>query len=305
MQGFILKRVLFGAVTLFALTVVVFVLARTTGDPVLLMLGQDASDEAIADLQRHLGLDQPYPTQYWLFINGLARGDLGESLRYRRPALDLVKDRLPNSLKLGAVAMMFALLLSFPLGIAAAVRRGTWIDQGARMVSVLGVTMPGFLVGILVMELFAVRLRLLPTSGMGGPEHYILPGFTMSLFVLASMTRLLRSSMIEALGSEYIKLARLKGISEWLVVWKHALRNSVIPVLTLGGIFLAAMVTVGVIVETVFSWPGIGRLSYDAIVGRDFPVIQAVVIMAGGLVISANLLVDVAYALVDPRIRQQ
>lgn len=303
MRRFLLRRLVQGVITLFVLSTIVFVLARLTGDPTDLLVPMDATPEAISAVKHELGLDKPYYVQYWVFVSRAVRGDFGDSVRLKRPAMKMVMDRLPNSIKLGAVAMVFALLASFPLGVMSAVKRGKWVDHVARFVAVAGMTAPPFLVGILIMQLFSVKLGWLPSAGMRGPESYIMPGFTLGLFALASMTRLLRSSMLEVLDSEFIKLVRLKGASERIVIWKHAVRNSIMPVLTMGGMYFALMVTVAVVVETVFNWPGIGTLSYSAIIGRDFPVIQAVVIVAAALVILVNLLVDIAYAFLDPRIR--
>lgn len=305
MQGFILKRLLQAVITLFILTIIVFLVVRATGDPMDVMVPTDAPEEIREAMREKLGLNESYPSQYWTFITDAVTGDFGESIRYKQPVMDLLEDRLPDSLKLAVVGMVLAILLSIPLGVLAAVRRGTWLDKGASTFAVVGVTTPSFLVGILLIEFISVRWELLPTAGMGDWKHYIMPAFTMSLPAVASMTRLLRSSMIDALESDYIKLARLKGIPERVVVWKHALRNSVVSVVTMGGIYLASMVTMAVIVETVFAWPGIGRLSYEAIIGRDYPVVQAIVIVAGALVIMANLMVDIAYGFLDPRIRHR
>ncbi|MFC1919746.1 ABC transporter permease [Chloroflexota bacterium] len=303
MQRFLLRRLIQGVITLFVLSIVVFALARITGDPTDLLVPPEASQETKEEVRRHLGLDKPYHVQYWVFISNAVKGDFGNSLRLQRPAMKLVMQRMPNSLKLSTVAMTMALLLAFPLGIIAAVKKGKSADHFARTFAVLFVTMPAFLVGIIFMELFAVKLGWVPTSGMFEWKSYILPGLTLALIAMAPMTRLLRSSMLDVVDSEYVKLARLKGIPERVVIWKHALRNAVIPLLTMAGVYFGLIVTMAVVVETVFNWPGIGTLAYESIMARDFPVIQAVVIAVAALVMVVNLLVDVAYAYVDPRIR--
>jgi peptide/nickel transport system permease protein len=220
-----------------------------------------------------------------------------------RPALALILERFPASLKLALVALFISILIGIPLGVLSAVKRGSFLDALARLLALLGQSLPAFWLGIVLMYFFSVKLRLLPTSGYGGIRHFILPAATMGLFTVAAVTRLTRSSMLEVLDSEYIKLARIKGVSETIVIWKHALRNSLMPVITFMGTFFATMITGAVVIETVFSWPGIGRLAYESILNRDFPVMQGVILFMTTLYILANLIVDVLYAWVDPRIR--
>jgi peptide/nickel transport system permease protein len=231
------------------------------------------------------------------------QGDFGRSIKGQMPVLDLIKDRLPNSIKLAAVSMVITLMLALPLGVMAAVRKGTAIDTVANIVAVLGQSLPQFWVGIVLIQIFAVYLRLLPVAGTGSVYHYILPGFTLGWFLVAGIMRLLRSSMLEVLDSEFVKLARIKGLSPRAVIWKHALKNALIPVLTFGAIYLAILMTGAILVETVFAWPGIGQLIYQGIVYRDFPVVQAVVLLTAFVVVTVNLLVDITYAYIDPRIR--
>jgi peptide/nickel transport system permease protein len=295
--------VLQSVLALLAISMLVFCMSRMTGDPVMLMLPDDASPEDIAQLRHALGLDRPLPVQYWVFLSRAVQGDFGRSIKGQMPVVDMLKERLPNSLKLGGVALGIAVLLAFPLGVVAAVHKGTALDTMANMVAVLGQSLPQFWVGIVLIQIFAVRLRWLPVAGVGSVWHYVLPAFTLGWFVVAGMMRLLRSSMLDILGSEFVKLARIKGMPEGTVVWKHALRNAMIPVLTFGAIYLAALITGAILVETVFAWPGIGQLIYQGIVFRDFPVVQAVVLLTAGLVTSVNLLVDILYAYLDPRIR--
>jgi peptide/nickel transport system permease protein len=230
-------------------------------------------------------------------------GDFGTSIRARRPVIELLEARLPNSLKLAAFAMGVSIALAFPLGIMAAVRKGTAVDRTAQIVSILGQSLPTFWVAIVLVEVVAGRLQWLPAGGNEGFTSYILPGFTLGWFVVAGLMRLLRSGMLEVLDSEYVKLARLKGVVEHRVVWVHALKNALIPVVTFAGIYFAILVTTAIVVETVFAWPGLGRLAYDGITSRDFPVIQAVVLTTAAIVATVNLGVDCLYALIDPRIR--
>jgi peptide/nickel transport system permease protein len=281
----------------------IFCMSRLTGDPTMLMLPDDATREDIAQLRHALGLDRPLPVQYWVFISKAVQGDFGRSIKGQMPVLDMLKERLPNSIKLAAVALGIAVLLAFPLGVMAAVKKGTGLDTLANIVAVLGQSLPQFWVGIVLIQVFAVQLRWLPVAGVGSLAHYVLPAFTLGWFVVAGMMRLLRSSMLDVMGSEFVKLARIKGLPSRTVIWKHALRNALIPVLTFGAIYLAILITGAILVETVFAWPGVGQLIYQGIVFRDFPVVQAVVLLTAGIVITVNLLVDITYAYIDPRIR--
>lgn len=303
MQRYIVTRVFQSVIALLAISLLVFCMSRLTGDPTTLMLPDDASQEDIAQLRRALGLDQPLAVQYWVFLSNAVQGDLGRSLKGQMPVTEMLAERLPNSLKLAAVAMGFAVMLAFPLGVVAAVKRGTAFDTTANIIAVLGQSLPQFWVGIVLIQIFAVHLRWLPVAGVGTLWHYVMPAFTLGWFVVAGMMRLLRSSMLDILGSEFVKLARIKGVPEKSVIWKHALRNAMIPVLTFGAVYMAILVTGAILVETVFAWPGIGQLIYQGIVFRDFPVVQAVVLLTAGLVITTNMLVDVLYAYLDPRIR--
>jgi peptide/nickel transport system permease protein len=303
MQRYILRRLFQSVLALLAISMLIFCMSRMTGDPVMLMLPDDASAEDMAQLRHALGLDRPLPVQYWVFISKAVQGDFGRSIKGQMPVIDMLKERLPNSLKLGAVALGIAVLLAFPLGVVAAVKKGTALDTVANVVAVLGQSLPQFWVGIVLIQIFAVRLRWLPVAGVGSVWHYVLPAFTLGWFVVAGMMRLLRSSMLDILDSEFVKLARIKGVPEKGVIWKHALRNAMIPVLTFAAIYLAILVTGAILVETVFAWPGIGQLVYQGIVFRDFPVVQAVVLLTAGIVLAVNLLVDIMYAYLDPRIR--
>lgn len=303
MIRFVLSRLAQSLVTLVILSVVVFVLARTTGDPLHLILPMGATAEDYANARQYLGLDRPYIEQYISFVARAVTGDFGMSIRARRPVGELIRERLPNSLRLAAFAMAVSLAMAFPLGVMAAVKKGTGVDRIAQVVGVLGQSLPTFWVAIILVEFVAGRLQWLPAGGAGGFTSYILPGFTLGWFVVAGLMRLLRSGMLEVLDSEYVKLARLKGVAERRVVWLHALKNALIPVVTFAGIYFAILLTTAIVVETVFAWPGLGRLAYDGITSRDFPVIQAVVLTAAAIVAAVNLVVDCLYAVLDPRIR--
>jgi peptide/nickel transport system permease protein len=258
---FVVSRLLQSLVALAILSVVVFVLARTTGDPLHLILPMSATEEDYRNARQYLGLDRPYLEQYLSFVGKALVGDFGTSLRARRPVSQLIAERLPNSLRLAAFAMGVSLALAFPLGVMAAVKKGTGLDRTAQVIAVLGQSLPTFWVAIVLVEIVAGRLQWLPAGGIGGFTSYILPGFTLGWFVVAGMMRLLRSGMLEVLDSEYVKLARVKGVVERRVVWFHALKNALIPVVTFAGIYFAILVTTAIVVETVFAWPGLGRLA--------------------------------------------
>lgn len=303
MIRFVVVRLLQSLVALAILTIVVFILARATGDPLHMILPMSATEEDYANARAYLGLDKPYVHQYLSFVGKAVTGDFGNSIRARKPVVELLQERLPNSLKLALFAMIVSLGLAFPLGVMAAVKKDTAIDRIAQIVAVLGQSLPTFWVAIILVEVVAGRLQWLPAGGITGFSSYALPGFTLGWFVVAGMMRLLRSGMLEVLDSEYVKLARVKGVVEHRVIWLHALKNALIPVVTFAGIYFAILVTTAIVVETVFAWPGLGRLAYDGITSRDFPVIQAVVLTTAAIVAAVNLCVDCLYAFIDPRIR--
>src|SRR6266540_5740651 len=303
MRRFLLTRVVQSAATLAILSVVVFLLARTTGDPLTLILPMEATPQDYANARHEFGLDRPLPVQYARFMAHVLRGDFGMSLYARLPVNQLIGERLPNSLKLASFSMAVSVLLAFPLGVMAAVKKNTAVDRTAQVIAVLGQSLPTFWVGIVLIEVVAGRLQWLPAGYIGGLSHYVLPGFTLGWFVVAGMMRLVRSGMLEVLDSEYVKMARVKGVREPRVIWLHALRNALIPVVTFAGIYFAVLVTTAIIVETVFAWPGMGRLAYEGITSRDFPVIQAVVLTTAAIVAAVNLGVDCLYAVIDPRLR--
>ena len=305
MRRFVIRRAAYAVVSLFLLSVTIFLFVRVTGDPTVLLVEPGASRADLEALREQLGLDRSLVVQYGTFMRDLLRGDFGRSFYYRTPVLELYISRLPNSLMLALAAMAFSLLIGIPSGIMAAVRVGGWWDSGGKIFTLLGLSMPQFWVGLLLILFFSVYLGWLPSSGSGTVWHILMPAFALGWYFAAAHMRLTRSSMLEVLGSEYVKLARLKGLSEIRVIAKHAFKNALIPVLTLAGINLVLMVNVAVVVETVFAWPGIGRLFYEGIAFRDFPVVQATVLLAGSMIIAVNLAVDLLYAVIDPRIRYE
>jgi len=305
MQRYIIVRIFQSVITLFILSVVIFVLVRVGGDPALLMLPESGTKEDYQTIKKQMGLDKPIHVQYGIFISDAVRGDFGRSVRTRRPVMDSIKEALPNSIKLVVTSMVIALVLSIPLGVMAAVKKDTYLDTFARGVAGLGQSLPTFWVGLMMIQLFVVYLKVLPASGMSSWKHYLMPAFCLGIFMMAGITRLLRSTMLEVLDSEFIRMARIKGVSERGVVWKHALRNSLLPVVSFGGVYIAIMVTGAILVESVFAWPGFGRLAYSAIVRQDFPLIQGVILTAGAVVMVANIITDILYAYLDPRIRIQ
>jgi peptide/nickel transport system permease protein len=303
MKRFVLRRVGYALLSLALLSITIFVFVRVTGDPTVLLVEPGASQADLDAMRADLGLDRSYLVQYGAFVRDLLHGDFGRSFYYRTPVLELYLSRLPNSLLLAAVAMTFSLIIGIPTGIIAAVRVNGWWDSAGKIFALLGLSMPSFWVGLLLILFFSVYLGWLPSSGSGSVWHVLMPAFALGWYFAAAHMRLTRSSMLEVLGSEYVKLARLKGLPEALVIGKHAFKNALIPVLTLAGINLVLMVNVAVVVETVFAWPGIGRLLYEGISFRDFPVVQATVLLGGMMIILVNLVIDLLYAVIDPRIR--
>lgn len=303
MTRYITRRAAYCVLSLLLLSLTIFFFVRVTGDPAALLVEPGASAADIAAIHHRFGLDRPLWVQYGLFMWSLMHGDLGQSFYYQTPVIDLYLSRLPNSLMLAGVAMVFSLLIGIPSGILAAVRVGRFWDSAGKVFALLGLSLPSFWVGLVLILLFSVYLHWLPSSGAGTPLHLIMPAFALGWYFAAAHMRLTRSSMLDVLGSEYIKLARLKGLPEALVIAKHAFKNALIPVLTLAGINLVIMVNVAVVVETVFAWPGIGRLLYEGITFRDFPVVQGVVLLGGAMIVVVNLAIDILYAVIDPRIR--
>jgi len=306
-KRFILQRLCYSLITLWLLTVIVFTVVRFTGDPALLMSEYPgARPEDLAAMRQQWGLDQPYLTQYWKFISNVVQGDFGQSFQFNMPVRDIYLRRLPNSLQLALAGFLISIGLGVPLGIVSAVRVNTWWDNVGKLIALMGLSIPGFFVALVLILIFGVMLQWLPILGKGQGlqfRYLMMPAFALGWYFAGSMLRLTRSSMLEVLGSDYVKLARFKGTPEWVVVAKHAFRNAMIPVLTLAGLQLVLMINVAVVVEVIFSWPGVGRLLMEGLLSRDFPVVQGVVLMAGFMIVVVNLGIDILYAYVDPRIR--
>jgi len=288
------------------MSLIVFSLARISGNPLEVMLPIEAQEEDYERLTKYWGLDKPLHEQYVVFLKKAIQGDFGESLKYQgRSAMGLVAERLPATLELAGFALLISALLALPIGVLAAVAKGTHWDSAAKVIALLGQSLPAFWLGIVLMWIFAVHLDWLPSSGRGGIRHLILPAITLGWFQVAAIMRLVRSSMLEVLDSEFVKLTRIKGLAEWKVIWKHCLRNAAIAPLTFFAIIAGVLLTGSVVTETVFTWPGVGLMVVDAVRSRDFQVVQAVVIVFALIFILCNLLVDILYSYLDPRIRVQ
>ncbi len=302
MRRYLLSRVAQALVTLWLLTLVAFVVTRLTGNPLDVLLDVRATDDDRRAMAGVLGLDQPLPAQYAIYLGKLARGDFGDSFKTRRPALTMVMERLPATLELGTTAFVLSLLIAVPIGVITAVRRDTAVDALGKIIALLGQSFPTFWLGLMLILLFAVTLDWLPASGTGGPEYLVLPSITLGWFTVAGIMRLVRSAMLDTLAQEYVVTARAKGLDEKAVVWKHALRNALIPPLTYAGVVFVGLLAGAVVTETVFAWPGVGQLVIESVVFRDFPVIQAILLLFGVMYVAMNLVVDLLYAWVDPRI---
>jgi ABC-type dipeptide/oligopeptide/nickel transport system permease component len=303
MKVYLLRRFLQSLLVLLGVSFVVFGILFLTGDPALVLLPPDASVEDIAKFREVMGFNDPFFVQYARFLVGALRGDFGQSVRHGEPAFDLVIERMPATFELAGAALAIALCLAIPAGIVSAVRRNSVLDYVSTVVALLGQSMPTFWLGIMLILLFSVQLNLLPSSGRGGWEHMLLPAVTLGLFTTARITRLTRSGMLEVLSQDYIRTARAKGVANPPVVWKHALKNAAIPIVTIVGIELGTLLGGSVITETIFAWPGVGRLSVQAIYNRDYPVVQAAVFTLATTFVLVNLVVDMLYTYLDPRIR--
>jgi peptide/nickel transport system permease protein len=299
----LLGRLLQTLVSLLVVVSIVFVLTRLSGNPVHLLLDVNATERDHEILTRYLGLDQPLLVQYGIYVKNVAMGDFGRSILTRRPVSEHLWERLPATVELGFVAMFLSVLIGVPLGMYSAVRRGGILDTAARVFAVLGQSMPTFWLGLMLILFFGVVLGVLPAGGRGGLEHLILPAFTLGYFTSAAILRLTRSSMLEVLGSDYIKFARLKGLHEQVVLWKHGLKNALLPVVTFAVMLFVQFLGGAVVTETVFAWPGLGRLILESITTRDYPIVQAGVLVLSALYLTGNLFVDVLYGYLNPRIR--
>jgi len=301
--GFVARRLGQGVITILILTVIVFAMSRLTGDPLNLLLPIDATQEQREFMERQLGLDRPIVEQFFNYLFGVLRGDLGNSIGSGQPVIELFFERFPNTLSLIIPAFVLAWIVGVPLAVIGATTRFRLVSQGINLFSTVGMAVPLFWLGIVLIVIFAVRLQWLPSSRMGGLDHYILPIVCLAIFLLAGIVRLVRSSMQTAMGGEFVKLARIKGVSERKVIWSHALRNSLTAGLAFLGVYFSVLVTGSIVIEKVFAWPGVGRLIYDGIVARDYPLVQGVILMSAFLVVVVNLVFDIVQGLVDPRIR--
>jgi ABC-type dipeptide/oligopeptide/nickel transport system permease component len=303
MTQFIVRRTFYALITLLILSLTIFLVVRLTGDPVTLLAEPGARAEDLDRIRQEWGLDRPWPVQYLAFAKNVFTGELGKSFNYQMPVSTLYFQRLPNSLQLALTATLISFVIGIPAGLISAVKVNSGWDSAGKVVALFGLAVPGFWLGLVMILIFSVWLGWLPTSGMGGPLHLIMPSLALGWYFAASLLRLTRSSMLEVLRSEYIKLARLKGLPGFVVIAMHAFKNALIPVLTLAGINLVVMINAGVIIEVIFAWPGIGRLLYEGIFQRDFPLVQGVVMLAGIMIVLINLTIDILYAYIDPRIR--
>lgn len=299
---FVVERLLQALLTILLLSLIVFGLARLSGDPVNLMAPMEASPQDIANIRASLGLDKPLYVQYWYFISNAVQGDFGRSIKWDRPAAGMLLERFPATVILSLTSMAFGLLLALPVGIWSAVKRDTWVDNVGKIVALVGQSMPTFWFGILLILFFSLYIPLFPTSGYGMGLHLVLPTVTLGAFVAASIMRVTRSAMLDALEADYIRTARSKGMPEWRVILVHAFKNGAIPILTITALQAATILRGAVVTETVFSWPGIGKVAIDAVYGRDFPLVQASVMFMGVVFLAVNLIVDMVYVLLDPRI---
>jgi ABC-type dipeptide/oligopeptide/nickel transport system permease component len=301
--SYVIRRAWQSLTILLGVSIVVFGLMHLSGDPIRLLAPIDTTADELEAIRKLHGLDRPLPVQYWNFLTGVLRGDFGKSLRSGENALHLALERVPATGRLALTALVFSLIVALPFGVLAAVKRNTWIDRTVMGAALIGQSMPVFWLGILLILVFAVNLGVLPATGTrAGWRSLILPGITLGMFNMARTARLLRSELLEILQAEYIMTARAKGMTARVVLWRHAFRNAVIPLVTLIGLDLGALLAGSVITETIFAWPGIGRLSVNAIYGRDYPVVQATVLVVASIYVVINFLVDLSYAFLNPRV---
>lgn len=303
MTRFVIMRILRGLITLWVVVTVVFIVLRLSGDPAQVMLGQEASPDAIEAFRRSHGLDEPLPVQYARYIANVLQGDFGDSLKDRRPATEVFRSRIGATVELGAVAVLIAVAVGLPLGVLAALRQNSIWDRLSMGVAFIGQSAPNFFIGILLILMLSLQLNVLPSSGRGSWQQLVMPAFTLATGLLAALARMSRSSLLEVVRQDYVRTARSKGLSNQRVVIGHCLRNAAIPVVTLFGLSVGALIGGAAITETVFAWPGVGRLAVSSVAARDYPVIQLIVIVIAASVVLTNLLVDTAYGLLDPRVR--
>ena len=304
MAAYLVRRILFSVLILWGVITIVFVVLRLIpADPAQLILGSDATQAEVDALRTEMGLDQPIWVQYATYLSDLVRGDFGDSYRLQRPAMELVLERLPATLELSFAALIFALVVGLPAGVVAALRVNKLPDRAVSVFSLLAQSLPSFWVGIVLILVFARTLHLLPSGGVGSPAHMILPAITLGLPFLAILTRMTRSGLLEVVHEGYIQTARSKGLPERTVIFPHAIRNALIPIVTIVGLQFGQLLGGAVIIETVFSWPGVGRMLIDAISQRDYNLVQAAIILIATGFVTVNLVVDLLYGYLDPRVR--
>ena len=303
MKFYILKRLFHSIFVLVGISLVVFIILHLTGDPAALLMPMDATPEQVAQFRKEMGFTDPVIMQYWRFFKGTLRGDFGQSFRHSQPALDLVLERMPATIQLTFAALFLALVIAIPVGIISAIKRNSILDHIGMTGALLGQSTPVFWLGIMLILIFSVTFQLFPSSGRGEIEHLVLPAITLGMFSMARTARMMRSSMLEVLGQEYIKTAKAKGLAPWIVILKHALKNASIPVVTIVGMELGTLLGGAVITETIFAWPGVGRLAIQAIYNRDYPVVQASVFILASIFVLVNLIVDLIYTYLDPRVK--
>ena len=301
MTAYILKRLFHSIFVLVGISLVVFIILHLTGDPAALLMPPDATPEQVAQFRQEI--NDPVLVQYWRFFKGTLRGDFGQSFRHSQPALDLVMERMPATIQLTFAAMGIALFVAIPVGIISAIRRNSILDHIGMTGALLGQSTPVFWLGIMLILIFSVNLQWFPSSGRGEIQNLVLPAITLGMFTMARTARMMRSSMLEVLGQEYMKTAKAKGLNPLTVVLKHALKNAAIPVVTIIGMELGTLLGGAVITETIFAWPGVGRLAVQAIYNRDYPVVQAAVFLLAAIFVLVNLVVDLLYTYLDPRVK--
>ncbi len=303
MKGYILGRLVSGVVVILLALTAVFFMLRLSGDPVLLLAPMDTTRADLAEIRERMGFNDPLVVQYGRFMGNAVQGDFGDSSRERRPATEVVIERLPATLQLGATALVISVVIGVPLGVLSAVKHGTVWDKLARVISVAGQAIPGFWLGVLLIMLFSVNLGWLPTSGRGTPEHIILPAITLAALSTARYARLTRSTMLDVLGQDYIRTARAKGLTGWVILVRHALKNASVSLITMTGLEIGRLIEGAVVVEQVFAWPGMGRVTVQALLNRDFAVVTAAVMLFAVMYTLANLLADLAYGWANPQVR--
>ncbi len=303
MQRFLVRRFIITLVTLLAVSIIIFIMARIGGDPRTTLLAETATQEQWDEVGKAWGIDKPQHEQYLIFMGDVFKGDFGQSIKEHRPVIDSIGERLWPTLQLGLAAFIFSLVIGIPLGVLSAVKRGSVLDQVSKVVALIGQSAPSFWLGIMLIFLVAVKLGWVPPSGRQEWNSIALPMITLGWLFIASNMRIMRSAMLDVLDSEYVKLARAKGVSERVIIWKHAFRNALIPPLTFAGVNLGSLVTGSLVIETVFAWPGLGKLAVDAVNASDYPLLQGIVIVFTLMYVGAAFLVDVLYAYIDPRIR--